>query len=107
MADYAKHEGRAWAREYLTGCSAVTIPTFTADLKQLNEDAIRHDIERAVEHGFSYTLLMTETAITPEEAGRFTAVARETAAGRLRLFAHAAFGTLDDNIEALSARAPT
>ena len=101
MADYAKHEGRAWAREYLTGCSAVTIPTFTADLKQLNEDAIRHDIERAVEHGFSYTLLMTETAITPEEAGRFTAVARETAAGRLRLFAHAAFGTLDDNIEAL------
>ena len=44
---------------------------------------------------------MTETAITPEEAGRFTAIARDTAGGRLRLFAHTAFGTLDDNIEAL------
>lgn len=101
MADYAKREGRAWAREHLTGCSAVTIPTFTADLKRLNEDAIRHDVERAIEHGFTYTLLMTETAITPDEAGRFTAIAREAGAGRLRLFAHAAFGTLDDNIEAL------
>ena len=101
MAEYAKRDARAWAREHLTGCSAVTIPTFTADLKRLNEDAIRHDVERAIEHGFTYTLLMTETAITPEEAGRFTAIARDAAAGRLRLFAHAAFGTLDDNLDAL------
>src|SRR5215475_11525140 len=101
MADYTREEARAWARENLTGCSAVTIPTFTADLKRMNEDAIRHDIERVIEHGFSYTLLMTETAITPVEAGRFTAVARETAAGRLRLIAHAAFGTITDNVKAL------
>jgi len=101
MADYRKSEARAWAREHLVGCSAVTIPTFTSDLKRLNEDAIRHDVQRAIEHGFTYTLVMTETAITPEEAGRFTAIARETADGRLRLFAHTAFGTLDDNLEAL------
>jgi 4-hydroxy-tetrahydrodipicolinate synthase len=101
MADYAKTDARAWAREHLTGCSGVTIPTFTADLKQLNEAAIRHDVERVIEHGFSYTLLMTETAITPQEAARFTAIARETAGGRLKLFAHAAFGTLEDNVEAI------
>ena len=101
MADYKKGDARDWAREHLVGCSAVTIPTFTADLKRLNEDAIRHDVERAIEHGFTYTLVMTETAIAPEEAGRFTAIARETAAGRLRLFAHTAFGTLDDNLLAL------
>lgn len=101
MADYAKSDARAWAREHLVGCSGVTIPTFTSDLKRLNEDAIRHDVERVIEHGFGYTLLMTETAITPEESGRFTAIARETASGRLRLFAHAAFGTLEDNIEAI------
>ena len=35
MADYTKDDARAWAREHLTGCSAVTIPTFTADLKRL------------------------------------------------------------------------
>jgi 4-hydroxy-tetrahydrodipicolinate synthase len=101
MADYAKSDARAWAREHLTGCSGVTIPTFTADLKQLNEAAIRHDVERLIEHGFSYTLVMTETAITPQEAARFTAIARETANGRLKLFAHAAFGTLADNVEAI------
>ena len=101
MADYKKSDARAWAREHLVGCSAVTIPTFTADLKRLNEDAIRHDVARAIAHGFAYTLVMTETAITPEEAARFTAIARETAGGRLRLFAHTAFGTLDDNLLAL------
>jgi 4-hydroxy-tetrahydrodipicolinate synthase len=101
MPDYTRDEARAWAREHLTGCSAVTIPTFTADLERLNEAAIGHDVALTVEHGFSYALLMTETAITPEEAGRFTAIARETAGGRLRLFAHAAFGTIADNIEAL------
>src|SRR3954451_7556462 len=101
MADYSRDEARDWAREHLVGCSAVTSPTFTADLKRLNEAAIRHDIERAIEHGFTYTLLMAETAITPEEVGRFTAIARETAGDRLRLFAHTAFGTLEDNAEAL------
>src|SRR5947207_8294458 len=101
MADYKRDEARDWAREHLTGCSAVTSPTFTSDLKRLNEAAIRHDVERVIEHGFSYTLLMAETAITPEEAGRFTAIARETASGRLRFFAHTAFGTLADNVEAV------
>src|SRR3954452_16713359 len=101
MAGYRKDDARAWAREHLVGCSAVTSPTFTSDLKRLNEAAIRHDIERAIEHGFTYTLLMAETAITREEVGRFTAIARETAGDRLRLFAHTAFGTIDDNVEAL------
>ena len=101
MAEYSRDEAREWAREHLVGCSAVTNPTFTADLQRLNEAAIRHDIERVIEHGFTYTLLMTETAITPEEAGRVTAVAREAADGRLRLFAHTAFGTVRENIEAL------
>jgi dihydrodipicolinate synthase/N-acetylneuraminate lyase len=101
MADYARAEARRWAREHLVGCSAVTSPTFTSDLKELNEAAIRHDIERVIEHGYTYTLLMTETAITPEEAGRFTAIARDQAGDRLRLFAHTAFGTVADNVEAL------
>jgi 4-hydroxy-tetrahydrodipicolinate synthase len=101
VAEYAKTDARAWAREHLIGCSGVTIPTFTSDLKRLNEAAIRHDVERLIEHGFTYTLLMTETAITPQEAARFTAIARETANGRLRLFVHAAFGTLEDNVEAI------
>jgi dihydrodipicolinate synthase/N-acetylneuraminate lyase len=100
MASYKKADARAWAREHLTGCSAVTIPSYSADLKRLNERGIRHDIELAVELGFRYTLLCSEVAITPEENAQFTAWARETGGDRLGLFFHAAFGTLAENIEA-------
>ncbi|HVW53873.1 MAG TPA: dihydrodipicolinate synthase family protein [Trinickia sp.] len=101
MARYKKVDARAWAREHLTGCSAVTIPSYSADLKRLNERGIRHDIELAMEFGFRYTLLCSEVAITPEENAQFTAWARETAGDRLGLFFHAAFGTLTENIEAV------
>lgn len=101
MANYRKQDARAWAREHLTGCSAVTIPSYTADLKRLNEKGIRHDIALAIEYGYSYTLLCAEVAITPEENAQFTAWARDTAGPRMGLFFHAAFGTLQENIEAV------
>jgi 4-hydroxy-tetrahydrodipicolinate synthase len=101
MTTYRKSDARAWARQHLTGCSAVTIPSYSADLKRLNERGIRHDIELAVRFGYRYTLLCSEVAITPEENAQFTAWARETAGDRLGLFFHAAFGTLAENIEAV------
>lgn len=101
MTTYKKQDARAWAREHLAGCSGVTIPSYSADLKRLNERGIRHDIERAIALGFRYTLLCAEVAITPEENARFTAWARDTAGGRMGLFFHAAFGTLAENIEAV------
>lgn len=101
MANYTKQDARAWARQHLTGCSAVTIPSYTADLKRLNEKGIRHDIALAAEYGYSYTLLCSEVAITPEENAQFTAWARDTAGQRMGLFFHAAFGTLQENIEAV------
>jgi dihydrodipicolinate synthase/N-acetylneuraminate lyase len=101
MAIYKRSDARAWAREHLVGCSAVTIPSYSADLKRLNEHGVRHDIELATKFGFRYTLLCSEVAITPEENAQFTAWARETANGRLGLFFHAAFGTLSENIHAV------
>ena len=100
MTEYRKEDARAWAREHLVGCSSVTIPTFTRDLKKLNDAAIAHDVALGIEHGFGFTLLTTEVNISPEENARFTAIARETAGGRMRLVFHAAFGTLQDNIDA-------
>lgn len=101
MANYKKHEAREWAREKLVGCSSVTIPSYSADLKRLNEQGIRHDVQRVVELGFTYTLLCTEVAITPGENAQFTAWAKETAGDKLGLFFHAGFGTLQENIEAV------
>jgi 4-hydroxy-tetrahydrodipicolinate synthase len=101
MAKYQKKDARAWAREHLVGCSGVTIPSYSADLKKLNEQGIRHDIEKIANLGFTYTLLCTEVAITPEENAQFTAWAKDTTGDRLGLFFHAAFGTLEENIEAV------
>ena len=101
MPAYQRKDARAWAREHLTGCSSVTIPSFSADLKRLNEKGIRHDLQRSIDLGFSYTLLCTEVMMTAEENAQITAWARELGGDRLGLFFHAAWGTLADNIEAV------
>jgi dihydrodipicolinate synthase/N-acetylneuraminate lyase len=101
MATYHRNEARAWAKDHLVGCSGVTIPSYTRDLKRLNEQGIRHDIRKIADLGFKYTLLCTEVAITPEENAQFTAWAKDTTGDRLGLFFHAGFGTLEENIEAV------
>ncbi|PJI95824.1 4-hydroxy-tetrahydrodipicolinate synthase [Acidovorax sp. 69] len=98
MASYKKKDARAWARERLVGCSAVTIPSYSSDLKNLNERGIRHDIASVQKLGYTYTLLCSEVAITPEENAQFTAWARDTAGSDFGLFFHASFGTLEENI---------
>jgi dihydrodipicolinate synthase/N-acetylneuraminate lyase len=101
MLPYQRADARAWARDHLVGCSAVTIPSYSADLKQLNEHGIRHDITLARELGFKHTLLCAEVAISPEENAQFTAWAAETGGAGFGLFFHAAFNTLAENIEAV------
>jgi 4-hydroxy-tetrahydrodipicolinate synthase len=101
MAKYQKSDAREWAKQHLIGCSAVTIPTFTSDLKRLNEKAIRHDITLSQKLGYTYTLLCSEVSITPEENAQFTSWARDTGSKDFGLFFHAAFGTLADNIHAV------
>ena len=36
MLPYKRADARAWARENLIGCSAVTIPSYSADLKPVS-----------------------------------------------------------------------
>lgn len=102
MADYKRLDARAWAHEHLKGCSSVTIPSYSADQKRLNENGIRHDVQKVIDLGFTYTLLCAEVAISAEENAQFTAWARETAGKKLGLFFHAGFGTLAENIEAVT-----
>jgi len=101
MADYTKTQARNWALTNWNGAIAVTIPSYSADFASINENAIRHDIQKLKELGFAGTLLVTEVAITPEENARVTAVAREVAGPEFQIFFHAAFNTLEENIYAL------
>ena len=56
MSGYSRLEARDWAREKLVGAVNCTIPSFTGDLRGINEAAIRHDVRLAKEHGFIGTL---------------------------------------------------
>src|SRR5215471_8687433 len=99
MARYTKAEAREWAYTELAGVCNVIIPSYTADLRGLNEAGVRHDVRRDIELGFSGALIVSETAVTAEEYVRMTEWAADEAAGRLVLFFHASFNTLEENIE--------
>jgi 4-hydroxy-tetrahydrodipicolinate synthase len=100
MPSYRKNEARDWAWQHLKGCANVIIPSYTADLKGLNERGIRHDVRKCLEHGFAGTLLVSETAVTLDEYGQFFQWANDESKGRLKLILHASFNNLEENIEA-------
>ncbi|MEH3106445.1 MAG: dihydrodipicolinate synthase family protein [Sphingomonas fennica] len=100
MASYSRTEARDWARERLLGVANVVIPTMTADFRGLNEKAIRHDVEKTIEHGFVGTLACSEVAITLSEYGDFVRIMADQAGSRAFVVHHAVFNTLEDNIEA-------
>jgi 4-hydroxy-tetrahydrodipicolinate synthase len=100
MASYTRNEAREWAREQLKGVANVVIPSYSSDLKGLNEAGIRHDIRKEIELGFAGTLLVSEVAITLDEYRQFFAWSQDEAGGRLQLIHHAMFDTLEENIEA-------
>lgn len=99
MPDYTKTEAREWAREKLVGAVNCTIPSFSSDLKRLNEKAIRHDVRLAKEHGFAGSLAVSEVNITPDEYIDFLSIMRDEAGQDMHIVHHGSWSTLDDNIE--------
>lgn len=100
MPTYSRNEARDWAKEHFRGVNNVIIPSYTSDLSDINETGIRHDVRRNIEFGFAGALLVAETSITLDEYIRFIEIAADEAQGKLMLIHHAAFNTLDQNIEA-------
>lgn len=101
MANYSRSEAREWARERLFGVANVTIPTMTADFKRINEKAVRHDVELAIEHGFVGSLSCSEVAISIDQYIQFVEIMADQAKDRLFVVHQAVFNTLEENIEAV------
>ncbi|MBU3077637.1 dihydrodipicolinate synthase family protein [Sphingomonas quercus] len=101
MPSYKRNEARDWARERLVGVISCTIPSFTQDLKAINEKAIRHDTRLAIEHGFMGTLGVSEVSITLAEYLDFLALMKDEAGDRLVILHHASWNDLAQNIEAV------
>ncbi len=96
---YGKADAKAWAHENFTGVCNVIIPSFTADLRGLNEQGIRHDVRRNIELGFWGALLVSEAGTTRAEMRTFMEVAVDEAKGRQYFVLHGSFDTLADTLD--------
>lgn len=96
----SRDEVRDWAWEHFHGVNNVIIPSFSQDLRTLNEAGIRHDVRRELELGFTGALIVGEVNITLDEYINFIEIAADESKGQLNLIFHASFNTLEENIEA-------
>ena len=94
--EYSRAEAKERAFAKWIGVCNVILPSFTADLKGLNEKAIRHDVRRNIEHGFWGTLLVSECGTTADEYRQFMEIAVDEAKGRHFFLAHGTFDTADE-----------
>lgn len=101
MASYNRDEARDWAREHLRGVVNVLIPSFTNDLREINEAAVRHDVRKQLDYGFDGALLVSEVAITQPEYRRFCEIAADEASGRQLFFHHSSWSDLEQALSAL------
>lgn len=99
MVSFSRNDARDWAWANMRGCANTIMPSYTHDLRGLNEAGIRHDVRRDIELGFSGALLVSETALSTDEYVEFARIAADEAAGRLQMIFHASFNTLEENIE--------
>ena len=76
---------KGWAREHLRGVENITLPSFDAEFRALDEAGIRFDVRTAIEHGFSSTLCACDAGLSPREMRQLVEVAVDEAAGRLHV----------------------
>ena len=103
--DYTRANAKDWANETWHGVCNVIIPSFTADLKGLNEKAIRHDVRRNIELGYWGALLVSEAATSDDEYVRFMEIAVDEAKGRQNFMFHGSFDTAADVVRLANAGA--
>jgi 4-hydroxy-tetrahydrodipicolinate synthase len=96
---YSRSEAKEWAAEKWRGVCNVIMPSFTEDLRRLNERAIRHDVRRNIELGFWGALLVSECGTTAEEYTRFMEICVDEARGRQHFLVHGSFDTRDQLVE--------
>jgi 4-hydroxy-tetrahydrodipicolinate synthase len=91
----ARNERKAWARDALLGLENALMPSFTPDMRDLDEDAIRFDVRQAKAHGFFSTMCAVETGLSTEEAKRFISIVCDEAGEDLLV----SFTVLNDSFE--------
>src|ERR1700730_303643 len=99
MTPYGPGEAREWALANMHGQCGCVMPTFRADLRGINEAAIRHDVALEKQLGMTGVLIVSECGTTVDELRGVTEIVVDEAGDELITVAHASLPTLEDNIE--------
>jgi dihydrodipicolinate synthase/N-acetylneuraminate lyase len=100
---FRKAEAKEWAKANMVGVCGSLLPTFTNDLRSLNERAIRHDVRRLIELGFWGALLISECGTSADEYIRFMEIASDAAGNELCLAAQNQPTTTEDTLKVYGA----
>ena len=101
MARIAKNERKQWAREHFRGFENVLMPSFSADLRELDEEGIRLDVRQSIRHGFFSSLCAMETGLTLDEKKRMLSVAADEAGDKIGIALSLTGETIEENVEIL------
>ena len=96
-----KTELKKWARENLKGVENTLFPSFTPDMKTLDEDGIRLDVRQSIKHGFFSTMCATETGLSLAECKRFVEIVVDEADGKIGVTTSLILDSFENNMELL------
>lgn len=94
-------EMKGWAKAHMKGVENTLFPSFTLDMKELDEEGIRWDVQQSIRHGFFSMMCATETGLTLEEAKRFVEIAADEADGKILVTTTLILDSLEDNMALL------
>jgi len=97
-----REERKEWARHALRGLENALMPSFSADLTELDEEGIRWDVRTAIAHGFFSTMCAVETGLTLAEQKRFVEIACDEARGRILVSFTLLQDSFEDSLELLA-----
>jgi 4-hydroxy-tetrahydrodipicolinate synthase len=95
----SKAEMKKWAKAHMKGVENTLFPSFTPDMKALDEGGIRLDVQQSIRHGFFSMMCATETGLTLEEAKRFVEIAADEAGDKILVTTSLILDSLEDNME--------
>jgi len=94
-----KQDMKKWAKENLKGIENTLLPSFTPDMRELDEEGIRHDVRQSIAHGFFSMMCATETGLTLGEMKRFVEIAVDEAQGKILVTTSLILDSFEENME--------
>jgi len=96
-----KDHHKDWARERYKGMENLLMPSFTPDLKGLDEEGIRHDVRQSIAHGFFSIACVAPLTPLPEYK-RLLEIVCEEGNGRILVGAYVGEATEEQNLDLLA-----